>query len=60
MKTKKSVVAILIFIAILMISIFTSNVKAATLGNLTTIKERKVGEITQTKQLQMKSQIYIV
>ena len=32
MKTKKTVVAILIFIAILMISIFASNVQAASLG----------------------------
>ena len=51
MKTKKLFITLLIFAFILMIFSFVSNVEAQSLGNLTTIKERKEGEITYRHQL---------
>lgn len=51
MKTKKLIVAILIFAAILVISVFTNSVRAESLGNLTITKDRKVGDVTYKHQL---------
>jgi len=51
MKTKKIIVASLIFVAILMISIFTNSVRAESLGNLTITKERTLEDIKYKHQL---------
>ncbi len=51
MKTKKLIVAILIFVAILMLTIFTNQVSAAGLGFVTTSKDRTENGITYRHQL---------
>ena len=51
MKTKKLIVASLIFAAILMISVFTNSVIAESLGYLTVTTDRKVGDVTYKHQL---------
>ena len=51
MKTKKLIVAILMFIAVLMIVGFTNTVDASSLGYLTITKERTVDGITYKHQL---------
>jgi len=51
MKTKKLITAILMFVAILMISIFTNTVNAESLGYLTISKERAVNGIIYRHQL---------
>ncbi len=42
MKTKKIITTILAFVAVFIISIFINNVDAASLGHVTTIKDRTV------------------
>ena len=51
MKTKKLIVAILMFMAILMIALFTNTVDAASIGYLTITKDREVDGITYKHQL---------
>ena len=51
MKAKKLIVAILIFAAILLITIFSNTVEAAGLGYVTITKDRKVENVTYKHQL---------
>ncbi|MCI9366594.1 MAG: Cys-Gln thioester bond-forming surface protein, partial [Clostridia bacterium] len=51
MKAKKLIGAILIFTAVLLVSIFSNNVDAASLGYVTITKDRKVENITYKHQL---------
>ena len=51
MKTKKIIVAILLFSVTLIISAFTGAVRAESLGNLTITKDRSIGDVVYRHQL---------
>ena len=51
MKTKKIIVASLIFVVVLMISIFTNSARAESIGNITITRDRTVDEVVYKHQL---------